>query len=79
MAIRNNVYRGLRTKDGGLVTRDGVILSPERSLKKRNHSPTGFNWGYIGSGPSQLALALLLDAATPAFESVASTFYHDGI
>jgi Family of unknown function (DUF6166) len=26
-----------------------------------NHSPTGFCWGYGGSGPSQLALALLID------------------
>ena len=26
-----------------------------------NHSPTGFEWGYSGSGPAQLALALLLD------------------
>ena len=28
----------------------------------RNHSPTGFQWGYSGSGPAQLALALLVDA-----------------
>jgi hypothetical protein len=27
------------------------------------HSPTGFEWGYMGSGPSDLALALC-DAAT---------------
>jgi hypothetical protein len=27
-----------------------------------NHSPTGFGWGYQGSGPAQLALALLADA-----------------
>jgi Family of unknown function (DUF6166) len=27
-----------------------------------NHSPTGFSWGYTGSGPAQLALALLADA-----------------
>ena len=27
-----------------------------------NHSPTGFNWGYGGSGPAQLAVALLADA-----------------
>ena len=27
-----------------------------------NHSPTGFGWGYHGSGPAQLALALLADA-----------------
>jgi hypothetical protein len=26
-----------------------------------NHSPTGFEWGYGGSGPAQLALALLAD------------------
>jgi hypothetical protein len=27
-----------------------------------NHSPTGFAWGYAGSGPAQLALAILHDA-----------------
>lgn len=26
-----------------------------------NHSPTGFEWGYSGSGPAQLALALCAD------------------
>jgi hypothetical protein len=26
-----------------------------------NHSPTGFSWGYAGSGPAQLALAILAD------------------
>lgn len=35
-------------------------LKPRLDL--RNHSPTGFGWGYAGSGPSQLALALLADA-----------------
>ncbi len=39
-----------------------TTLHPEPSLKLHNHSPTGFNWGYGGSGPAQLALALLLDA-----------------
>jgi hypothetical protein len=24
------------------------------------HSPTGFAWGYAGSGPSQLALAIMV-------------------
>ncbi len=37
-------------------------LSPSKSLKVRNHSPSGFEWAYQGSGPAQLALALLLDA-----------------
>jgi len=36
------------------------LLSPDRSLSVANHSPSGFNWGYAGSGPSQLALALLI-------------------
>jgi hypothetical protein len=26
-----------------------------------NKSPTGFEWGYVGSGPAQLAIALLAD------------------
>ena len=38
----------------------------ERELPLRldleNKSPTGFAWGYSGSGPAQLALALLADA-----------------
>ena len=28
-------------------------------IKMVNHSPTGFAWGYQGSGPAQLAFALL--------------------
>lgn len=35
-------------------------LDPRLDL--RNHSPTGFAWGYPGSGPAQLALALLSHA-----------------
>lgn len=34
-----------------------VELNPRLNL--RNHSPTGFSWGYNGSGPAQLALAML--------------------
>ena len=32
----------------------------------RDHSPTGFAWGYSGSGPAQLALALAMDATGDA-------------
>ncbi len=39
---------------------DDRLLRPERSQKVYNHSPDGFNWGYGGSGPAQLALAILL-------------------
>ena len=41
-------------------------LQPERSLHVRNHSPTGFSWGYGGIGPEQLALALLLELTDAA-------------
>lgn len=36
-------------------------LLPDASQKVYNHSPDGFNWSYGGSGPAQLALAILLD------------------
>jgi len=39
---------------------DGKELRPGRSQKVWNHSPDGFNWGYGGSGPAQLALGILL-------------------
>ena len=49
---------------GKLITGEfwvnGKLLSLERSLEVCNHSPTGFSWGYGGSGPAQLALAILL-------------------
>lgn len=48
-----------RTNGQASVTVDGQPLDWERSLELRNHSPTGVEWGYGGSGPSQLALALL--------------------
>ena len=34
---------------------DEVELTPEESWTYRLHSPDGFAWGYVGSGPSQLA------------------------
>lgn len=40
---------------------NGKPLSPARSLAVCNHSPDGFNWGYGGSGPAQLALAICLE------------------
>lgn len=39
----------------------GRNLEAGPSLEVVNHSPNGFEWGYQGSGPSQLALAILLD------------------
>jgi hypothetical protein len=57
-------YEGRRTPDGCVVTvseggGDPRPLDPRFDL--HNHSPTGFEWGYGGSGPAQLALALAAD------------------
>jgi hypothetical protein len=41
---------------------NGKIRELDPCLGIREHSPTGFSWGYAGSGPSQLALALCMDA-----------------
>jgi hypothetical protein len=45
-----------------LITKT-IHLPVTPSLRHRNHSPDGFEWGYHGSGPAQLALAILLHAA----------------
>jgi hypothetical protein len=50
---------------------DGVLLDPARSWRVWNHSPTGFSWGYEGSGPAQLALAILLEAGLSDERAVA--------
>jgi hypothetical protein len=39
---------------------DGKPLDPRPSQRLHNHSPDNFNWGYGGSGPAQLALAVVL-------------------
>jgi len=66
------MYRGYRYQEEGplIVTKDGEPLSPALSQKLFNHSPDGFQWGYSGSGPAQLALALLLDVTGDANLSV---------
>lgn len=58
--------RGQRTETGGqpvcFVDDRGIKtpLDPRNDLV--NHSPNGFEWGYGGSGPAQLALAICSDA-----------------
>ncbi len=53
------LYEGRRSYGTLLVTVNGQPLNPRFDL--RNHSPTGFEWGYGGIGPAQLALAILAD------------------
>ena len=72
------IYRGTRNEDGCVVEvfdTDGQVephrLEPRNDL--RNHSPDGFEWGYGGSGPAQLSLALLMDVIED--EALALHFY----
>lgn len=51
-------YHGTRHPDRVEVTCDGEPLPLRTDLV--NHSQ-GFEWGYAGSGPAQLALAILAD------------------
>jgi uncharacterized protein DUF6166 len=58
-------YVGRRNPDGmcTVLVVDGKDRWPlPLRLDLANHSPTGFEWGYGGSGPAQLSLALLADA-----------------
>lgn len=63
-------YSAWRREDNGdanlsdeqvFVVRDGQVrfLNPRNDLM--NHSPDGLSWGYAGSGPAQLALAILME------------------
>jgi hypothetical protein len=65
------LYEGTRTPEGCRVTVDGRPLDLRHDL--RNHSPDGAEWGYGGSGPAQLALALLADATDD--DELAQTHY----
>ena len=61
-------YEGRREGYAVIVTVDGRPLNPRLDLY--NHSPTGFEWGYLGSGPAQLALAIVADHLGDANEAL---------
>ncbi len=53
------------TTFGAATVTDGKsVAALDPRLDVRIHSPTGFAWGYGGSGPAQLALAILIDHFT---------------
>lgn len=55
------ILDGTRYRNNNQVLLNGLKLDPAESQKIRNHSPDGFNWGYQGSGPAQLALAICIE------------------
>ena len=72
-------YQGTRGQNGiAIVTVQGSSPSPLAARRKlRKHSPDGFEWGYAGSGPTQLALAILADHFGPGRERLATALYVD--
>jgi hypothetical protein len=68
---RNSSKKALRSSRSGRTK----PLDPRYDL--RNNSPTGFAWGYNGSGPAQLALAILTDyfGAKPGGKALAEALY----
>jgi hypothetical protein len=61
-----------------VITRNGHTVTVRPHIEPRhdlrNHSPDGFQFGYGGSGPSQLALALLAHATGD--DALAIRLYH---
>lgn len=59
------IYRGHRPATGPVVVEKQIDDLAPVPLNMRNdlrdHSPDGAEWGYGGSGPAQLSLALLAD------------------
>lgn len=55
------VYVGTNRGIGGqkIVVQDGMTTRPLKHVVR--HSPTGFQWGYGGLGPSDAALSILTD------------------
>ena len=74
--MSNKVFAGVRYPGRVSVTvgtpNNMRPLSPRLDL--RNHSPDGFEWGYGGSGPAQLALAI---AAEVFGEKTALAIYQE--
>jgi hypothetical protein len=48
-------------------------------LNVRKHSPGGFEWGYAGSGPAQLALALGIEVVGRARAELAYQYVKDAL
>lgn len=64
------IYRGLRTGAPGEATVVVVEVLDQFGNTERvydlphkvRHSPSGFEWGYEGSGPAELARCIVIDA-----------------
>lgn len=60
-------FTGQRRRNDTAVTMtaEGTTRDLPLHLGVYRHSPSGFEWGYLGSGPAQLALALCVEVVGP--------------
>jgi len=59
--MAEKIYEGARTIDGCEVTVNGTLLDLAYDIE--TITDDGIEWSYEGPGPSQLALAILVDSA----------------
>ena len=61
--METKTYKGFRDTGKVFVSsqRENYDYELPLYLNLVDHSPSGFNWGYGGSGPAQLAFAILYD------------------
>jgi len=62
--IIEDIFRGSWRTERKVIVKDldrHMTYELPLYIDEVNHSPTGFNWGYTGSGPAQLAYAILRD------------------
>lgn len=59
--MQQKIYKGNRAGEVLVETSSGDSYLLPLCLEQCDHSPTGFAWGYGGSGPAQLAFAILYD------------------
>jgi len=56
------IYKGIRLDpEKGTISNVVVAVNGEPLKHRVYHSPDGFNWGYGGSGPADLARSILWD------------------
>jgi len=74
-------YTGRRDADGNthvsVIYGNGKAENLPWRLDLENHSPTGLEWGYGGSGPAQLALAILADVLKAPVRKNRHTWHSD--
>ncbi len=71
------IYKGINNGTGGQSV---MVIDGDKKYSLPHivrHSPDGFQWGYGGSGPSELARCILLDLLGSFPRSIIDHIYQD--